>query len=182
MKKCCNRKGGWVCLGPQKDHRPQTWWVREGLQYLKDPSRFLNKGSRLPIPGLYPLISHAMKHPQKAPASFHTDQHPPKHFFFSFFFLPGLSLFLISVCQITTESSRATETPPPPWSLPWFLYCPSPCIYGTLEPSVWFFSVPLSSGGRDNILFIFESPKWPSYHHTLHWGEGDDELRKMPRY
>ena len=86
MKKCCNRKGGWVCLGPQKDHRPQTWWVREGLQYLKDPSRFLNKGSRLPIPGLYPLISHAMKHPQKAPASFHTDQHPPKHFFFHFSF------------------------------------------------------------------------------------------------
>ena len=75
-----------MCLGPQKDHRPQTWWVREGLQYLKDPSRFLNKGSRLPIPGLYPLISHAMKHPQKAPASFHTDQHPPKHFFFHFSF------------------------------------------------------------------------------------------------
>lgn len=58
------------------------------------------------------------------------------HIFFSFFFLSGLSLFLISICQITTESSRATETPPPPRSLPWLLYCPSPCIYGTLEPSV----------------------------------------------
>lgn len=56
-EKCCNRKGGCMCLGPQKDHRPQTWWVREGLHYLKDQARFLSKGSRLPIPGLY-LLSH----------------------------------------------------------------------------------------------------------------------------
>ena len=99
-------------LGPQKDHRPQIWWVRECLQYLKDQSRFLSKGSRLPILGLYPLLTRAMKQPQKVPASFHTDQYPPKLFFFHFSF--SLFLISISICQITTEPSRAIETPPPP--------------------------------------------------------------------
>ena len=93
-EKHCNRKGGCVCLGPQKDHRPQIWWVRECLQYLKDQSRFLSKGSRLPIPGLYPLLTCAMKQPRKVPASFHTDQHPPKLFFLIFLSPCSLSLYL----------------------------------------------------------------------------------------
>lgn len=118
-----------------------------------------------------------LEHPQRAPTSFQTGQHPPtsKHCF-SFFFLPELFLLLRSKCKLLLSlPSRAMETAASPGSLPRFL---GSHVISLFTAFILFYLVyccglyhflffSLNSGGRDHTLFIFESPKGPTDHNAI---------------
>ena len=86
-----------------------------------------------------------LEHPQQAPTSFQTGQHPPtsKHCF-SFFFLPELFLLLGSKCKLLLSHGNSSFSRKPS-SVSGFtrnlsLYCLYPLLPGLL---LWSVSLPL---------------------------------------
>lgn len=171
--KCCNRKRGCVCLGPQKDHRPQT--CGSGKASITGRIK-LDSWVRVQGCPYRAYTSCLMCHEASTRLLPSTQTNTLLNIFF-FIFLSGLSPPLSLYVKLLL-SLQEPETPPPPRL--GLLYClESFCIYGYYWSRLYSSLCHWTLEAETAFCSFLKAPK-DSYHHTLHWGEGDDELIKMP--